>query len=484
MHNNISVELIKTFSDEEVKSFGEYISCSFFNKRKELIKLYSAIIKCRPEFTNAILGKEKLFKKLYPASNYNEQTLRTRMTELTTLIRGYFSFAGFQKNKFQQKMSLARELMSRNKYAMAEKILSDNLELMENEKYENANYFGNKYYLLSELCNVFSSEGNLKELHKTEITRSESLIYFFLSDFLNSSRDILTNNIQNKVTKDSSISNEFLNCFSADKFLLHLRNTGNEHYALFTIYYLAYLTRKENDNEDHYFKLKEIVFKEFTNFSKTELFNFWNFLSGAVFPALVNKDKKFYNERFLINKFFCDLDIFLTINDKYIHTQTFVNIANGAMVINELFWAEEFILKYKNAILPEARENTFNYCMAALCTRKKEFEKSLGFLSNIKMSELSYNLDARLSYLVNYYELNLFDQFFSSLDAFKHFISESKNLPEYAVLMAKNCLKFLTKIGNVKSRDKKLDIAELKEAESVDSFFIRKWILEKMKELI
>ena len=50
--------------------------------------------------------------------------------------------------------------------------------------------------------------------------------------------------------------------------------------------------------------------------------------------------------------------------------------------------------------------------------------------------------------------------------------------------MAKNCLKFLTKIGNVKSRDKKLDIAELKEAESVDSFFIRKWILEKMKELI
>ena len=86
---------------------------------------------------------------------------------------------------------------------------------------------------------------------------------------------------------------------------------------------------------------------------------------------------------------------------------------------------KNLFLKFKDALLPESKENSFNYCMASLSTRKKEFEKSLEYLSNIKMSELAYNPDTRLCYIVNYYELNLFDQLYSSIDACKHFISKT-----------------------------------------------------------
>jgi hypothetical protein len=484
MYNIISVELINTFSDEDVVNFGVYIACPLFNKRKELIKLYNVIIELRSEGINPILEREKLFRKLYPKSKYDEQTLKTRMTELTALIRGYFSLVHLQKNPFLQKMSLANELMLRKKYLLSGKILNDILEPLENEKYDNSDYFVNRYFALTELCRVFSEENNCKEFNSTEIKRCECLIYFFLSDFLKNSRDILTSNINNKVMQDSAVSNEYLKYFSLNTFLNYLEETNNEHYAILAIYYHAYLTRKENDKEEHYFNLKDIVLKEYNKFPKRDLFNFWNFLSGAVFPGLLNKDKKFYGERHLINKFFSELDVFLTINDEYIDTQTFNNIVNGALIINELECAEEFIMKYKNALMPESRDNTYNYCMASLSTKKKEFEKSLSYLSKIKMSELTYNLDTRLCYIINYYELNLFDQLFSSIDACKHFISQSNNMPEYAEEMAKSSLRFLTKIGNAKSRNKKLDYAELKEAETVDSFFIRKWILEKMKELV
>lgn len=367
---------------------------------------------------------------------------------------------------------------------MSEKILTDILETIENEKYDNSNYFENRYTVLTELCKVFSAEENYKELNNTEIKRNECLIYFFLLVFFNSSRDIITNNINNKVMKDSPVSNEFFKSFSPDNFLNYLKDTDNEHHTLLAIYYFSYLTRKENDKEEHYFNLKDIVFKEFEKFPKKYLFDFWSFLYLAVFPILINKDKKFYKERHLITKFFSGLDVFLTINDKYIYTQTFNNIVNGALIINELDDAETFITKYKEALLPESRENTFNYCMASLSTKKKEYEKSLRYLSEIKMSELAYNLDTRLCYMINYYELNLFDQLFSTIDACKHFISESNNMPGYAAEMAKSSLKFMTRIGNAKSQNKKLDYADLKEAQSVDSFFIRKWILEKMKELV
>src|SRR5580765_3313708 len=98
MYSNISVELMKTFSDEDVKDFRAYITCTLFNKRKELIRLYDIIIKCRPDYTDPLLKREKLFKKLYPKSKYDEQTLRTRMTELSALIKGFFTFSYLQRN--------------------------------------------------------------------------------------------------------------------------------------------------------------------------------------------------------------------------------------------------------------------------------------------------------------------------------------------------------------------------------------------------
>lgn len=484
MFNNISIELIKTFSDEDVKNFGEYINCSLFNKRKELIKLYSVIVKCRPDYTNPVLKRERLFKKLYPQSRYDEQTLRSRMAELSSLIKGFFTYAYLQKNPFQQKMIQASELKERHKFSISEKILKESLDALEKEKHLDPKYFEKKYFVLSKLFNVLKAEENYKEMLDIEISRSECFICFFLTDFLLNAKDIITSNIHQKDKKESIVVNKFINSFSFDKFLGFLKESKNENYAVIAIYYYNYLTRKENDKEEHYYNLKELIFKEYNKFSKIHQHNFWDFLSGAVYPTLFIKDKKFYNERFEIDKFFTELDVFLVLNNKYMYSQTFTNIFAGAILVNELEWVEDFITKNKDKLLPEIRENTFNYCMAVLHSKKMEFEKSLGFLGKLKFPELSYNLDVRMSYMMNYYELNLFDQLFSSIDAYKHFISDNNNIPEHRIDWAKNSLKFMTKIAKAKSENKKISYADLKEAESVDSFMNRKWILEKMRELV
>jgi len=484
MHNNVSIELLKSFSEEELKNFGEYISCSLFNKRKELIKLYSVIIMCRPDFKDPVLNREKLFKKLYPKSKYHDQTLRSRMAELSSLIRGFLIYIHLQKNPFQQKMIQASELMERQKFTISEKILKESLDALEKDKLLDPKYFEKRYLALSKLFNVLKAQENYKEMLDIEIKRAECFICFFITDFLLNAKDIITSNIHQKDTKESNVVNEFINNFSFEKFLGFLKESKNENYAVIAIYYYSYLSRKENDKEEHYYNLKEIIFKEYNKFSKIHHYNFWDFLSGAFYPSLFNIDKKFYREKFEIDKFFAELDCFLCINNKFMYAQTFTNIFAGAVLVNELEWVEEFIIKNKDKLLPEIRENTFNYCMALLYTKKLEFEKSLGYLGKIKFQELSYNLDVRMSYMMNYYELNLFDQLFSAIDAYKHYISDNNNIPEHRIDWAKNSLKYMTKIANAKSGNKKIDFADLKEAESLDSFMNRKWILEKMKELV
>lgn len=484
MQSNTAVELLKLLNEDEIKDLREFLLSPVFNKRKEMVKIFEVIIRFRPEYSHRNLDKEKLFGKIYPGKKFNGKSLSVRLAELSALIREFLAFKGYKKNDIHKKILLANELNLREKYSMSEKYLNEALNNLENDKINDPKYFENKYNILTGLCEVFAAEYDYKKRINSEIKKAECLLSFLLIELLNNAATIITINVNNKEFRDSSLVNHFLENISVSSYLEYLKDSGNEQYPVVAIYYYAYMNRKEPDNEKHYYDMKEIIFREYGRFSKQDQFKFYNFLSRAFYPGLFKKDKKFFMERHIIDKFFNELDVFLTLNGKYMYPEIYNNAFNTAILVNEFDWAEQFITGNKNKLLPGIRENTFNYCMAMLCNKRNDFNRSIDFLSKIKFPELSYNLDVRVCYIINYYELNLYDQLIASIDSYKHFISDSRNLPEHIMSWAQISLRFITKITNAKFGNKKLDYAELKEAESFQNFMARRWIIEKIKELV
>ena len=58
MINTLLIDILRTFSAEEIKKFREMISSPYFNKQTPLIKLFDQIKIYYPEFRNEGLRKE------------------------------------------------------------------------------------------------------------------------------------------------------------------------------------------------------------------------------------------------------------------------------------------------------------------------------------------------------------------------------------------------------------------------------------------
>jgi len=74
MENSQLIKLLKTFDTKEIKRFSEFISSPYFNKNKNVIKLYEVVIKAYPDFEK--ITRENIFFKLFPGKKYNGNTLR------------------------------------------------------------------------------------------------------------------------------------------------------------------------------------------------------------------------------------------------------------------------------------------------------------------------------------------------------------------------------------------------------------------------
>jgi hypothetical protein len=68
------------------------------------------------------------------------------------------------------------------------------------------------------------------------------------------------------------------------------------------------------------------------------------------------------------------------------------------------------------------------YSFAELFFTKKQFERSLGSLSKVKLKLFRLKTPVKILMLRLYYELNYIEEAFSLIDSFSHFLTSSKKI--------------------------------------------------------
>lgn len=487
MHSNIAIELLKTFSGEELKRFEEYISSPFFNKSKVLIKLFNILEKHHPDFSSPVIAKEKLFKKLYPDKAYNEQSLRNRMAELSEMIKSFMAFERFDKNEMQKKQYYVEALTQRKKYKLGEQSVTNLLQSLKENEILDVDHFLHKLQTLEKAGQIFFSLGEESDKRfNVIIEKGENLINYFLIYILQVFHDIMISlQITNRKI-ELNITHEFLDSFDWELFLKKLKMKNYKYYNLLYIYFNMYKTLK-NYNEENYYSLKEAIFTEFDRYGKTDQFNFIVFLLHAIYNELALKDPKFYRESFELNKFALSKNIYMLDHFNHFPSAMFWSICNNAININELEWLEEFVKEYSPQLSSEEQNNMHNYFMARIHWKKNNYDKSLEALSKIdydKMDDIQERIHLRLLYLMNYYELGIEDSLFSLIDSYKHYLTDNKEVPEYIKDKLKIALKYFTILSKAKFDNKPIDYADYAKAKESFDFYQRKWILEEMEKYI
>lgn len=483
MHNNIAIELLKTLSKSELKKFELFLKSPYHNTNKSIILLFDSIKKFAPEFTDKALHRENLFKKIYPGKEYNELSLRTRMSELTELLRKFFAQIHFEKNDFSLKINLIEELTEKFKYKISEKYIHEQLEENAKSKDTSVAVYHQKVELYKALFYVklHERESYLDQL----IQLGDALINYFFGYFSKIINNIYVQEDNLNEHEKFNIVKLFIEKFDNEGFLEKLKENNYPDYPHLAIYYYMYMTRIDKYNDKHFYKLRDLIFEHYHKFDKLTQTNLWGFCANAVAASLQLVDKKYIHEVVDVHKFFLKLKIMPVREGEYFIFQLFDNIFIMSLSAGEIQFAEEFLNEYGAHLSPEIKENQLLIYNAILSLYKKDYNASMEVLGKIQHSDIVVKMRIRMLYFMNYYETEAFESALSLLDSFKHFLSENKKLPGYLAEAISLAVKYCSKLLTAKMNNKKLDYAVYKEAKELKVIYSnREWILEKMEEII
>ena len=114
----------------------------------------------------------------------------------------------------------------------------------------------------------------------------------------------------------------------------------------------------------------------------------------------------------------------------YYESFFYKSTATTAILVNEPEWAENFIEKYRDELLPDYRDSAYYHCYARIYIYRKNYNKALDFLSKVRTDEIYLKTESRLLFAVVYYELGIEDSLHYLLDTMRHFFKNDKYMAD------------------------------------------------------
>lgn len=480
------IEVLRTFSPDELKGFRNYIISPFHNSNSNVIKLFELARKYSPGYDSPGLLKENLFKKLYPGKKYSDIVMRILLSDLLRLSEEFLAYLRYTKEPFAEEKYLLEELTERNLESLFNKHIKESEELIKRGGNINDSYFLNMYYVEAAKVDFLISKDSQDESGEALLKKGEYLIDFFLMNAMNTASELQEHEEVLNAKFGFNLAGEFLNNTGLEKIMAYMKENKYKHYPVLEIYYYMYLCSKDEANDKFYAMLKESVFKNLDLFTPGEQYNLFLGLESCCVSmskldaARRNSDLMEVYERMLSN------NIFSQSPKNYMQVNLFRNIFYTALVLRRYDWAETFVKDYNKYLLPALRTDMHNYTTAMLSFERKKYETALEHISKVNHAFFVFKFEAKVLMLKIYYELKSFEPSLSLIDSFSHFLLKNKKVSKIFREPFMNFLKFLKLLikASNNSTSNRFDIAELcKKASETKPLIGRRWILEKSREL-
>jgi len=245
------------------------------------------------------------------------------------------------------------------------------------------------------------------------------------------------------------------------------------------------LMRLHPENESYYFKSKKLILDNFYLFDDYKKKYLIQVLRNNC--ALKDENILFVKEIFELDKIslpfvkadFFDFGIF---SSPIFYLKTVKN----ALALNEIEWTEKFINDFTQYIHDDERKSYRNLVLALLAFKKSEFEESLKYLNQIKLTTPAIKPIFKWLILRVYYELDLIEPGLSAIDSMQHFINNTKELGNVIKQILQSQINIINKLFKLKIQNEKIDkitILKLKDDIEKIPFPIKRWLLEKVEEL-
>ncbi len=462
----------------ELNSFRKFVHSPYFNVNKQISDYFDNLEINLKNNRVQDISNESLWKYVYQNEPYNNQKFLKLNSDLISLLE---DFIAQQEYESMTSLRACHKLAGAGKRNMAKLyngILGDIGRLNKYEVNQSSEFYLNKYLIEK---NIFSLKTeNEKKNEKFEIDTelniqniSANLDYFYVAEKLRLFCTLLTWKKMYKLDISMKNMDRILQLAESDPF--------NEIPAV-QIYYIMQLTYTDENNTEHYFKLKKLIQNNIHLFPPEEQREIY----ASAISYCINKGNKnvieFHKETFEMYKDALNKNVL--IENNLISPTDFRNIVPIGLRIKEFEWTENFIADFAKYLDPKYKDNAVEFSLARLEFYRKNFGRVLDHLNKVNYEDVWYNLNAKTLQLAAYYELDEFDVLESFLLSYKMYIRREKSLTPARKIHYLNLIRFTTALMkiNPKEQSKVLKLkAEIEDAKGVVS---KPWLLEKVEEMI
>jgi len=482
------LEIVRTFSKQEMIKFEDFVRSPYFNKKENVLKLFLEIKNYAPEFTDENLEKEKIWKKLFPVMAYNYGILKNLIFDLNKLAEQFIIDLYFSKEEFKRNEFLISELLNRGlkkNYLSKDSALNKELNLFPANS---GNVVIDDYLsLMSKIYDRKMFYAHMFEHNTTEsslqIGRDSYHISKILILLFGGFSDVeVYSHVRNAEVETNPVT-IYLDVISTglEKIINSLNNTSTQNQIYVRINYLMYLAIRQK-TEESYLNFKKMFFENTHLFPTRDMHD----MHYCLITAAVKSEHRNLNlnrEIVEILDSMSEYNVIIERETGKIPVYIFHYYISNSFLLLDSGKIEAFRNKYIDKIEAEHLTNTKNYVDFMLSFIKKDFNEALNFLSLLDINHLGMKIPMRYQKAMCSYETDNYEMFLNENDSLKHFLKNNKFISEDQRSLLSNYFNCTNKLFKLKNNFTEIEFDNLRK-DIFEAFRnTNVWFNQKLDEL-
>ncbi len=440
------ISILKGLSDKELKQFQLWLAADFVNKNEFIRKLYDLILPYSPSFEQPNIDKKidkiLIFNKLYNNESYDNLKMNNLISDAYQLLGDFLAYQNFQRSRQLPQLCLIDELYEKGLYKNVEQE-AKKFELQQAKTtIRNASFYFDEYLFYKQKDALFLSKPNRTADVNLQL-KNDRLDLFYFATKLKIACDMTSRNAVIQANYQSPFLEELLKQYEDDL-------TKYADFPSITIYYHVLQMLRKSEEVSYYYQLKTLIINNLDKFPREELRTLFDYARNYCIRKINNGETIYYQEILNLYQFLLDKEIIF--QNGYLTEWDYKNIITVGLRLETYKWTENFIKTYKSSLPETVRENAYVYNLASFYYETNAYKKSLQLLHEVKFTDMTYHLGAKIIQLKSFYELQETEPFYALVDAFQIYIKRNRQLSDYRKTAYLNLVKIAQKIYKLREQ--------------------------------
>ena len=394
--NGKFIQLLRTFSPEELKDFDLWLKSPWANSNKALPRLLEKLKKYAPEFDNKLLTKERLFKQVMPSKKFSNYWVNNLLSEAQKQAERFLMTRRMLADENLQTNLISQEFQNRHLETFFFKTADKEVARLEEKETKDWEDYLELLRINRRIYHHPNQNPQIQTGSPTIVKMDENLDLLYI---LEKAAIINEKIFRNRILKNENHDIE------TDLKKWRVASEGVEHLAV-DLYRIRFGYTEENMREE-YFKLREAFFERYKELNKTtQKLHFVSLLNDS---TLLRRNGKLDISDFLVlHKF--GLETKLSLNNGELTSAKFISIVNSANLTKDFEFTRKFIINYSDYLPPKIKKDASKWAYANTAFKEGNINDCLEILKTDDFQNFNFKVVSRFLRLQASFEKYLKDE--------------------------------------------------------------------------